>query len=193
MVLQDIVLQQSWLSLAVAQPKLKAVILHSVATVIRHYDQNDNDNADTIMMETGDAANTNNNAQQQLLTMKLFSTLASCNNSSNPTELLLSMARSPLIEVRLGAYAILLAVAKGNGGGAQVLLTTSGFYDFCITRDNKVETTKEGMEAKYNIVVAVLKSNARGLLADKIVKSLEQYVQQGPHYVKTLSWELATE
>jgi hypothetical protein len=41
--------------------------------------------------------------------------------------------------------------------------------------------------------VAVLKSDARGLLADKIVNALETYIKEGPHYVKTLSWELAAE
>ena len=36
-------------------------------------------------------------------------------------------------------------------------------------------------------------SNARGLLADKIVKALTTYVQQGPHYVQTQRWDVAVE
>jgi hypothetical protein len=193
-ILQDTILKTSWLSLAVAQPKLKSVILHSVAMVLTETPSRDDD--DAVMGDTDEVPSSTVGAIGSMIddihAMKLFAALASCNSGrQNTTELLLTAARSPLIELRLGSYTVITAVAK-RGTGAQVLLTSSGFYEFLITRD-QMENTKEGREAKYNIVVAVLKSDARGLLADKIVKALETYVKDGPHYVKTLSWELAAE
>ena len=54
-----------------------------------------------------------------------------------------------------------------------------------------LEKVKEGREAKYAVVQAVLASPVSGLLAEEIVRQLEQYVAQGPHYRKPLNWDVA--
>jgi hypothetical protein len=33
----------------------------------------------------------------------------------------------------------------------------------------------------------------KGLLSDEIVRKLEAYLKQGPHYAKPISWDLAVE
>jgi hypothetical protein len=38
----------------------------------------------------------------------------------------------------------------------------------------------------------IVGSQVKGLLADEIVKKLEQYIKQGPHYLKPMAWEVAT-
>ena len=55
-----------------------------------------------------------------------------------------------------------------------------------------MDAIKEEREAKYAIVVAVLNSEIRSLLADKTAKTLEACVLQGPHYVPTQRWDVMT-
>jgi len=179
LVLNDPVTRETWLSLSVAQPKLKSVILTSVAMVLDPSPEVDA-NGDSI---TTSSVPTND------MGMKLYASLGRSNNLQT-TELVLSLAKSPLPETRLGAYSLLKAVAKLPTGG-QVLFSHNDFHDFLINRDR--EKTKEGREAKYALVKAIYESEVKGLLADDIVKQLENYLKEGPHYVQTLSWELATD
>jgi hypothetical protein len=176
LVLDDRVTRDDWLSLSVAQPKLKSSILVSVARVLDPAPEVD---------ALGDVLEAPRISNQ--MGMKLFSMLGTVNGPES-TEMLLTLTRSPLPETRLGAYSLLEAVAKLPTGG-QVLFTHGGFYEFLIGR--QVEQTMEGREAKFAIVQAVLASEVKGLLADEIVRELEKYIAQGPHYAKVLSWEVA--
>ena len=178
-VLDDSEIRESWLSLNVAQPKLKSAILTSVALVINPVSEKDanGDSVVTVVLSS-------------VLAMRLYSTLGLVNNGRDATGIVLSLAKSPLVEERLGAYALLEAVSK-QATGAQVLLTHDGFFDFLVNRER--ETTKEGKEAKFAIVQAIMNSSARGLLAEDIVKTLDKILKQGPYYVKTETWEVATE
>lgn len=176
-VLDDAEIRESWLSLNVAQPKLKSAILMSMALVIDPAPVKDA-NGDSVAVVVPSSA----------LAMRLYSSLGLV-NGRDATEIVMSLAKSPLIEERLGAYALLEAVAK-QGTGAQVLLTQAGFFDFLVDRDH--ESTKEGKEAKFAIVQAILNSSARGLLADEIVNQLETIKKQGPYFVKTQPWEVST-
>ena len=110
-------------------------------------------------------------------------------NSQESTAMLLDFGDSPLPEIRLGVYTLLEAVARLPTGG-QVLLSTGNFIDFLLNRD--VEKTKEGREGRFAIVQAINNSPVKGLLADDIASKISEYVAQGPHYVKTIPWELAT-
>jgi len=176
-VLDDIEIRESWLSLNVAQPKLKSAILMSVSLVIDPVPQKDS-NGDSVAAVVPSSA----------LAMRLYSTLGLV-NGRDATEIVLSLAKSPLVEERLGAYALLEAVAK-QGTGAQVLLTHEGFFDFLVNRE--IESTKEGKESKFAVVQAIMNSSARGLLADDIVETLDKILKQGPYYVKTVPWEVMT-
>ena len=179
LVIDDPMLRDGWMSLTVSQPKLKSVILYSVATCIDPPSQVDS-SGDTVMAS---------NVPSNQLSMRLFDCLGLV-NGKDATDVVLSAAQSSFAELRLGAYALLNAVAK-RGMGAQVLLSHNSFYEFLVTREK--ETTKEGKEAKHAIVEAVLASEAKPLLADSIVATLEKIAQQGPHYKNVSSYELATE
>jgi hypothetical protein len=174
LVLQDPVTRDGWLSLNVSQPKLKAAILVSVARVLDPL---------TEHVEGGSLRH----APADLL--KLYALLGRTNRQES-TSMLLTLARSPLPEIRFSVYALLQAVTKLSTGG-QVLLSTAGFVDFLLSREG--ETTKEGREGRYALVEAIHASPVKGLLAEGIVNKLEAYVSQGPHYVKSMTWELAVE
>lgn len=182
LVLDDPVTRQHWLNVGVAQPKLKAAILCSIAMVLDPAIEVDN-NGDTVT-----------NASIALLeengSRRLYHTFGQVNNDE-PTALILALARSPLPEIRIGAYTLLTAVAK-IPSGPQILLGEAQFLEFLLSRP-PIETTKEGREAKYGLVRTIYNSSVRGLLAQNIVQDLEKYLQQGPHYAETVSWELATE
>lgn len=179
LVIDDPLLREGWMLLNVSQPKLKSVILYSVATCIDPPAQVDS-SGDTVMAS---------NVPSNQLSMRLFDALGSV-NGKDATDVVLSAAQSSFAELRLGAYALLNAVAK-RGMGAQVLLSHNSFYEFLVTREK--ESTKEGKEAKHAIVEAVLASEAKPLLADSIVATLEKIAQQGPHYKNVSTYELATE
>lgn len=176
-VLDDSTIRESWLSLNVAQPKLKSAILVSVALVIDPAPEEDA-NGDSVTAVVPSSA----------LAMRLYSILGLVNGRDS-TEIVLSLAKSPWVEERLGAYALLAAVAKTRTG-AQVLLSSEGFYDFLVTREN--ESTKEGKEAKFAVIQVVANSSARGFLAENIVQTLDKILKQGPYYVKTEPWEVMT-
>lgn len=179
LVLNDEVTREAWLSLSVAQPKLKSAILTSIAMVL---------DPSTEVDANGDSITTCS-APPNDIAMKLYASIGSTNNTET-TKLVLTMARSPLPEIRLGAYTLLSSVAK-LGTGGQVLFTHPGFYEWLMDRER--ESTKEGREAKYAIVEAIVGSEVKGLLSDAIVRKLEEYIKQGPHYHKPISWELAVE
>ncbi|KAI2495585.1 Proteasome non-ATPase 26S subunit [Fragilaria crotonensis] len=183
LVLGDPILLERWLSLAVAQPKLKAVVLLSLARVI--YPPMEEPQQ---QQQYGDASI--HNVPNTALAIQLYLALGRMNGNRNVTDLLLHLARSPVIESRLGAYAVFEAVAKHGAVGSQVLLSHADFYDLLISRQH--DSTMEGKEAKYAIVVAIVNSNVRTLLADNIVKTLDTYVAQGPHYVPTQRWDVMT-
>jgi 26S proteasome non-ATPase regulatory subunit 5 len=178
-VLEDTEVRKAWLSLAVAQPKLKSAILHSVAQVIDPPPEKDS-NGESIITS---------NVPSNALALKLYSTLG-MTNDQDTTEMVMSLAKSPIVETRLGEYTLLEAIAK-RGTGSQVLLSHGGFFEFLVSREG--EQTKEGKEAKFAIVQAVMNSEARGLLADNIVATLERILKEGPFYVKTQTWEVQTE
>jgi hypothetical protein len=172
LVLNDPITRDGWLSLNVSQSKLKAAILVSVARVLSPppdvQQEPRHSNADLI---------------------KLYVLVGSTNNQETTT-MLLEFGRSPLPEIRLGAYTLLEAVARLPTGG-QILLSTANFIDFLLSREG--ERTKEGREAHFAIVQAINDSPVKALLADEITKKIEQHISQGPHYVKSIPWELATE
>lgn len=175
LVLNDPVTREGWLSLSVSQSKLKAAILVSVAHVINP----------SVARDHGAARNGHSGADL----LKLYSFVGRANNQES-TDMLLNFGKSPLTELRLGCYALLEAVAKLPGGG-QVLLSAQGFIDFLLSREG--EKTKEGREGRFAIVQAINQSPIKGLLAADIVKRIDKHVAEGPHYVKTIPWELATE
>jgi hypothetical protein len=179
-ILQDPVTRKAWLSLSVAQPQLKAAILVSVSMVLNPTNQLDS-NGDTIMISNALPSNS--------LGLKLYAFLGRDNNNET-TALMIDLAKSPLTEVRLAAYALLEGISK-QPTGAQVLLSHGHFFEFLVQREG--ETTMEGREAKYALVMAVFNSDVKVLLADDIVRKLDAYLKEGPHYAKPISWELATE
>jgi Proteasome non-ATPase 26S subunit len=192
MVLNDPEIRRAWLSLSVAQPKLKAAVLYSVAMVLDPARSNETATSGDIHGAAtvppppppSDVPFPDN-----ALGMRLFTQLGQTNNDEG-TGMVLSLAKSALPEVRLASYALLGSVAKLQTGG-QLLFTHGDFLEFLLDRRN--EATVEGREAKWELVRTVLASPVTGLLAQEIVRTLETYVKEGPHYRKVQRWELATD
>jgi hypothetical protein len=184
LVLQDLVLKQKWLSLQAAQPKLKSIILLSVARVMDPPPPAGLEN-DTIHRGHDD---TTRNVPSDAMANRLLGALSEMNRDKDAIELILGMAMaSPWVEERLGSYALLTAIARRGRQGVQTLFLHAGFLEFVTSRDSRgMEVTKEGKEAKFEIIQAILQNHVgKELLAEPIVQQLETMIRQGPHYVKT--------
>lgn len=203
-ILQDTNLLHEWLSLhsRVAQPKLKSAVLCSMAQVMEPtLWRGEQDKIRSISIDTSNSDVRPNDA----IVIQLFHAFSTANNREDSTELLLTSAKSPFVEVRLGAYSVLQALVM-RGVCIRLLLlyndgTSSGsgtcqssFLEWLLRKEN--ESTSEGKQAKYQIVDALLSCNAgiiRGLIPEKALRELEVWKEKGPHYAKTIPWDMATE
>eukprot|EP00978_Attheya_sp_CCMP212_P013754 scaffold34607_cov52-Attheya_sp.AAC.2 len=180
LVLDDLVLKQKWLSLHAAQPKLKSIILVSVARVM------DPPPPDGVIVDAimGGHDNDARNVPSNTMANRLLGALSEMNRDKDAIELILGMAiQSPWVEERLGSFALLKAIARRGRQGVQTLFLHAGFLEFITSRD---QTAKEGKEAKFEIIQAILQNDAgKELLAEPIVQQLETMIKQGPYYVKT--------
>ena len=178
--------------LNVAQPKIKAAILVSIANVLDHRKAISDGRASYTPLLSSSTTVSNETC------MKLFSTLGRVNGRSSgyyhsdTTELLLKLVQSPIHEIRFGVYRLFEAISKYSMGG-QVLMTNSNFYTNFLTQRDTIETTYEGRILKFNIVQALhANGSLKQLLSNDVITQLEQYLSQGPHYRKALQWEVMT-
>ena len=192
MILDDPITCEGWLLLNVAQPKIKAAILVSIANVLDHPKAISDGRASYTPLLSSSTTVSNETC------MKLFSTLGRVNGRSSgyyhsdTTELLLKLVQSPIHEIRFGVYRLFEAISKYSMGG-QVLMTNSNFYTNFLTQRDTIETTYEGRILKFNIVQALhANGSLKQLLSNDVITQLEQYLSQGPHYRKALQWEVMT-
>ena len=192
MILDDPNTCEGWLLLNVAQPKIKAAILVSIANVLDHPKAISDGRASYTPLLSSSTTVSNETC------MKLFSTLGRVNGRSSgyyhsdTTELLLKLVQSPIHEIRFGVYRLFEAISKYSMGG-QVLMTNSNFYTNFLTQRDTIETTYEGRILKFNIVQALhANGSLKQLLSNDVITQLEQYLSQGPHYRKALQWEVMT-
>ena len=192
MILDDPITCEGWLLLNVAQPKIKAAILVSIANVLDHPKAISDGRASYTPLLSSSTTVSNETC------MKLFSTLGRVNgrssgyNHSDTTELLLKLVQSPIHEIRFGVYRLFEAISKYSMGG-QVLMTNINFYTNFLTQRDTIETTYEGRILKFNIVQALhANGSLKQLLSNDVITQLEQYLSQGPHYRKALQWEVMT-
>jgi len=171
-ILNDPVTTEAWLTLG-TKPKLKAAVLVSVSQVL-----------DVRHAEADDAGS--------MVRRRLFATIGKVNQSTSTMDLLMSLLKSPIPEIRQGSYAVLEAMAKIGNGSSQVLIMHPEFLPHILSRD--VETSVDGVKAKYAVVEAVVAdTTVMGLLSDGIIAKLRTFVDQGAHYMQSQSWEVATE
>lgn len=161
-------LLSEWLSFRRGgQSKLKAVVMNSVAQVLKR---------DTLSHD---------------LRLNLFKAIGIVNDvggGRDSVEMIMKYVKSQIVELRFGAYELLTAVA-GVETGANLLMRYGGFFEFCCNRN--LEVVKEGKELKFGLVEAVHGSDIKGLLSDEVVKVLEQVIADGPYYVKGIQYDVA--
>jgi len=184
-VLDDAYLTEGWLSLAISasNPKMKAAVLNSIASVI--------DNASSSTLTEGE---NRSKTLSSSLVMRLFDQVSSINptrGQPSTTGILLSLARSPIVETRLASYNLMRSLSQKCNAGAQTLLSYGGFFEFLINRE--YETIKEGKEGKFEIIKSIVNSDMLPLLEDSIVSKLQRFMQEGPYFVQATPFETMTE
>jgi len=193
-VLSDTTLLQEWLSLhgRVSQPILKSAVLVSLSQVME---------PSTWKVENLELKKEETRPSDGVV-LRLYQALGRANSGRDATELVLASAKSPFLEERLGAYAILRALAS-RGVCVRLLLLyndgstdndSSSFLDWFLNQD--LESTTEGKRAKYQIVDSLLSKNSDflgGLLPERALRQLEEWRRRGPNFVTAVSREMATE
>lgn len=176
-VLDDPTTREAWLCLQhVAQPKLKAATLLSIAMVL-------DPSLDSHRPPP-------HSSLESSMAMTLYSQLGQANGADyNTTDWMLKLCAAPIPELRLASYALLSAMAQVGVGGAQVLLSSAAFLDFLFERN---ESTQDGRVAKFQVVQAVF-TKVQGLLSEVMVSKFEKHLEQGPHYVQTMQWDVVAE
>mmetsp|Transcript_16799 Transcript_16799/g.26209 ORF Transcript_16799/g.26209 Transcript_16799/m.26209 type:complete len:582 (+) Transcript_16799:77-1822(+) len=180
LILGNLQISEGWLFLGSAQSKMKAVIMNSIAQIIDYSQpsqyRSDDNNAVSI--------------SNQMIVV-LLTKFGDVNRCSLP-EILLSFARKPVMETKLAAYNLMRSSCK-VGTILLLILAHAGFQEFLVNRET--DATKEGKEAKFAVIEAIVKSDvyARGLVKDDLARKLDEIVKQGPHYVKAMSWQMMTE
>ncbi|KAL7480201.1 hypothetical protein ACHAW6_005900 [Cyclotella cf. meneghiniana] len=198
-ILRDKTLLHEWLSLhsRAAQPKLKSAVLCSVAQVMEPTMWNDDSSRQKRVSADAEIACTRPN---DAIVLQLYQAFSEANGNRDPTELLLTSAKSPFVEERLGAYTVLKALVM-RGAAVRLLLLyndvdsgKNSFLEWLLNHDN--ESTTEGRIAKYQIVNTMLSlcgSLIRGLIPEKMMRELELWNETGPHFRRSIPWEMATE
>jgi hypothetical protein len=103
-----------------------------------------------------------------------------------------SKALSPFPEVRIATYAILTAIATIGPTGVMLLAQADGGWmtleTFLLNRS--VETSRDGRLARFELVAAVYRNAPPGLLSEVLLNKLKLHLEQGPHYVQSLTWDV---
>lgn len=190
MILSDTTLLNEWLSLhtRVSQPKLKATVLTSLSQVIEP------------SMWQDESKSLELSGPNDSTVLQLYQAFSRANDQRDTTELILSSAKSPFIEERLGAYNILKSLVM-RGVIVRLLLlyddgtgNGSSFLEWLLNPD--AESITDGKKAKYEIVKALLDSNIDilgGLISTRAFRQLQEWKRNGPNFMATQSLEMATE
>ena len=196
-ILRDKTLLHDWLSLhtRVSQPKLKSAILCSMAQVLEPSMWN----AESAQVQLNSSDDPTAPRPNDAIALQLYHAFSDANNSRDATDLLLASAKSPFVEERLGAYTLSKALVM-RGATLQLLLLHNdesgniSFLVWLLNHDN--ESTTEGRVAKYQIVNTMMTRSGtliQGLIPDKMARELRLWNEKGPHYLKSVPHEMATE
>jgi len=189
-ILDDEILMERWLSLSVSKPKLKAIILLSVARILDPSSFVPNSQPQELQQRIVDPPSS---ASQSCV--RMYQRIGQVNKGVTADDLgattsfVHSLARSPMPEVRIASYMLWKGLVKsGKILGVRLLLNEAGHFEFLISRD--LEITKEGREAKYGIIEEMMKiEGIRSMLEDRVVLEFDKFLKQGPHYVQTRRWD----
>jgi len=198
--LRDRTLLHEWLSLhtRVSQPKLKSTVLCSMAQVLEPVMWNNDSSHAPHSINTIDS-DEKSTRPNDVISLQLYQAFSDANFSRDATEVLLTSAKSPFVEERLGAYTLLNALVM-RGATLQLLLLynteseNNSFLEWLLNQEN--ESTIEGRLGKYQIVSTMLSRSGSliaGLIPPKMARELETWNKNGPHYGKSTSRDMATE
>lgn len=116
-----------------------------------------------------------------LLTKDWFDLLS----DSDPLKKILAVAKQPFAELHIPGLQVIESLA-GLPWGQEYLRNQPGFEEYLI--DRRTETTKDGMERKFEIVRTLVNSpTASGVFGNESFLRLRTFESQGPFYVQTQS------
>ena len=98
-------------------------------------------------------------------------------------ETVLDLAQQPFVQLRCAALEHFATIAL-TPWGQKMLNSHPGFNEYLLNRST--ENSKEGKEAKYNIVKTLVESpTVQDIFGQPYFLKLKVYVREGPFYILT--------
>jgi hypothetical protein len=178
-VLSDIELVDSWLSLLNSKVEIQAAILHSLSIIF----ESDNiipsesiDNIDQILLSIRDKK------------INLFKNIGNTKRMST-IDYLIKMCKQPIQELRAGSYHLMSSIIQQNDKwGVNMFRTSSDFIIFI--KDRNTEFSKHGKEWKFSVIKS-LWDNIK-YLDSEILPIIEKMIKEGAYFVPSSMGELQT-
>ena len=101
---------------------------------------------------------------------------------ANPFEVVWGVSKQPFSDLRVSAFAVLQSLAL-LPWGQRLMSNAAGFKEFLL--DRAVETTKEGKDAKFQVVKVLAESpTMTDVFGRPYYVQLMEFFRQGPFYVR---------
>ena len=190
---------REWVELAVSSNKqLVGICYQSIANIIH--------NAKTVTLRTPSNAtastentNTNNSSTSAVVDNTyaryhhLFEHIGKyCGNKDTIDLIALSLQDPTVPRTRYAAYDLLISIVELPGTwGIRKVFGAASLSNILLNRDS--ETTKEGKEWKYGIIVAALENPATATYGEEFLGKLQIYRDAGPYAAARIGPSVATE
>ena len=167
-----------WFDFRQGNSKFKAMILNSFAQVMKSHPI--------------DSGSKNSNISDEMCLI-MFERIGYVNGNRTTMDVLMDLVKSSIIEIRLATYQVFesMIINRKKKSGQHLLIGHLGFLDMLLSRNT--EEIKEGKEMKYVIVNGILNSEMKGFLSETVIRSLEQYVDQGPYFYNAVGGDVLLE
>nr|KAG5705807.1 hypothetical protein BaRGS_027466 [Batillaria attramentaria] len=105
-----------------------------------------------------------------------------CRLCTNPFDVIWSIAKQPFTDLRTAALKVLLSLAY-LPWGQQLMNNAAGFKEYLL--DRAIESTKEGKEAKFEVVKALAESpTVTQIFGNPYYVQLRDFCREGPFFIR---------
>jgi len=182
LILESSAILNAWLRLYGMKVEMKAACLHSLARVLLPLSE---DRA-KVMLEGGCQSEHDEPCdvegvppEEDALKQQLFTKFGVINEANSAIELLLDFVRTPVEELRYGAYDVLRAVV-GQTGHWGLLAVLGDPRLVAIFKNRSTESNKLGKEWKFSVIEMGMKHKQKHLLGTEATSDFLKILNAGP-------------
>lgn len=191
---------REWIEFAVSSNKeLVGVCYQSIANILRRaktvVSHTSSPSPDILMSNTGENTNISSGTEHSMYDRyhHIFEFIGKYCGKRDTIDIVVASLMDPTVpRTRYAAYDLLISIVELPGTwGIRKVFGSSSLSGILLNRDS--ETTKEGKEWKYGIIVAALENPAIVTLGDEFRGKLQIYRDAGPYAAARTGPSVATE